>query len=172
MNENEIVAVKDEEVEALSDICKTTFKDTFEHDMSQQDLFAYFDEAYNHKVLLDELHNQQSWYYFAKIDGEVAGYMKLNVGDAQTESMGEDYLEVQRLYMYKQFQSKGIGSKLMKQAFEIAEKEHKKKLWLGVWEHNHQALKFYTKHGYKIVGSHQFIAGDDVSTDYIVETTL
>ncbi|MFP4879762.1 GNAT family N-acetyltransferase [Mammaliicoccus sciuri] len=48
--------------------------------------------------------------------------------------MGDDYLEVQRLYMYKQYQSKGIGSQLMKKAFEIAKEQQKSKLWLGVWE--------------------------------------
>lgn len=172
MHTIEITAIQENEIEALSTICRTTFKDTFIDDMPQEDMNQYFEDAYNHEILLSELQNKESWYFFAKINQEIAGYMKLNIGSAQTEPMGDDYLEVQRLYMYKQFQSKGIGSQLMKKAFEIAKEQQKSKLWLGVWEHNHQALNFYTKHGYKIVGSHQFVAGNDISTDYIVETEI
>lgn len=172
MHTIEIAPIQEKEIEALSAICRTTFKDTFEEDMSQEDLNQYFEEAYNHVVLLSELQNKESRYYFAKINKEIAGYMKLNIGSAQTEPMGDAYLEVQRLYIYKQYQSKGIGSQLMKKAFEIAKEQQKSKLWLGVWEHNHQALNFYTKHDYKIVGSHQFVAGNDISTDYIVETEI
>ena len=138
----------------------------------EEDLKTFFKEAYSTEALLDEMSNKQSWYFFARYNGEVAGYMKLNIGDAQTEPKGEDYLEVQRLYMYREFQSKGIGSILMEKAFEIARDNGKKKLWLGVWENNHRAIEFYERHGYKITGSHQFYAGNDISTDYIVETNI
>ncbi|MBF0842057.1 GNAT family N-acetyltransferase [Staphylococcus lentus] len=164
--------IKNEEVTVLSKICKQTFSDAFKHTMSEEDLKTFFKESYSTEALLDEMSNKQSWYFFARYNGEVAGYMKLNIGDAQTEPKGEDYLEVQRLYMYREFQSKGIGSILMEKAFEIARDNGKKKLWLGVWENNYRAIEFYERHGYKITGSHQFYAGNDISTDYIVETNI
>lgn len=172
MDQITITSIKNEDVATLSEICKKTYGDTFKEAVTPEDLETYFKEAYNHEILLDELNNKNSWYYFAKLNGEVAGYMKLNIGDAQTEEMGDDYLEVQRLYMYKEYQSKGIGSQLMTKAFEVAKNQNKKKLWLGVWEENHRALNFYKRHGYEVVGSHQFITGNDISTDYIVETNV
>ena len=42
-------------------------------------------------------------------------------------------------------------------------------LWLGVWEKNPRAIEFYKKWGFREVGSHVFMVGDDPQKDYIME---
>lgn len=41
--------------------------------------------------------------------------------------------------------------------------------WLGVWERNDRAIRFYARHGYERCGEHVFQLGDDAQTDYIMQ---
>ena len=43
-----------------------------------------------------------------------------------------------------------------------------RKAWLGVWENNCRALKFYEKYGFKKIGQHNFLLGNDLQTDYLL----
>lgn len=94
--------------------------------------------------------------------------MKLNFGDAQVEDMGLDAMEVQRLYIRKAFKGCGLGTQLMNLALKTARERGLKKVWLGVWEHNEPAKRFYTGKGFVRVGQHAFWQGDDKQTDYLM----
>ncbi len=48
----------------------------------------------------------------------------------------------------------------------------KKKVWLGVWEKNENAIAFYNKMGFVRTGTHSFIMGDEEQKDYIMTKTL
>ena len=43
-----------------------------------------------------------------------------------------------------------------------------RKAWLGVWENNFRAIKFYRKYGFKKFGQHSFLLGKDLQTDYLL----
>ena len=43
-----------------------------------------------------------------------------------------------------------------------------RKAWLGVWENNFRAIKFYEKYGFKKIGQHNFLLGNDLQTDYLL----
>src|SRR5699024_11575181 len=79
-------------------------------------------------------------FYFVYKDQHLAGYMKLNVLDAQQEDLGEDALEIERLYLLPGFQGRGIGTHLLYEAEAIAREKDKSKLRLGIWENNDQAI--------------------------------
>ena len=57
-------------------------------------------------------------------------------------------------------------------AEKIAHDKNKKKMWLGVWEKNYNAQKFYEKDGFKRFSEHTFVVGNDKQTDYILVKTL
>ena len=61
---------------------------------------------------------------------ELAGYLKINTGDAQSEEMGDDALEIERIYIKMSFQKHGIGKYLLNKAVEMAVERNKKKIWL------------------------------------------
>lgn len=94
--------------------------------------------------------------------------MKLNFGEAQIEDMGPDTMEVQRLYIQKAFKGCGLGTQLMNKALGMARERGLKKVWLGVWEHNEPAKRFYAGKGFVRVGQHDFWQGDDKQTDYLM----
>ena len=45
-------------------------------------------------------------------------------------------------------------------------------IWLGVWEYNHAAQRFYGRNGFVKVGSHQFMVGSDVQIDFLMKKEL
>ncbi|MDF2902615.1 MAG: spermine/spermidine-N-acetyltransferase PaiA, partial [Bacillus sp. (in: firmicutes)] len=56
-------------------------------------------------------------------------------------------------------------------ALEIAIECNKKKVWLGVWEKNENALTFYKKMGFVQSGAHSFYMGDEEQVDFIMTKT-
>lgn len=161
-----------EDIEALQAIAKQTFTETFGSQNTAEDLAKFLSEEYAFDKLKAEVENPESFYYFCYFEDELAGYLKLNVGAAQTEPDYPEALEIQRIYVLQKYQGKRIGLAMMQQALAVAEELKKLQVWLGVWEKNLKAQAFYQKSGFKKVGSHDFILGNDKQTDYILLKTL
>lgn len=156
----------------LQAISVNTFTETFKDHNSPEHLNAYLEKAYNLNQLEQELGNQSSQFFFVYFNHEIAGYLKINTGDAQSEAMGDDSLEVERIYVMKKFQKHGLGKHLLNKAVEIAKEQKKEKIWLGVWEENENAIAFYQKKGFFQTGAHSFYMGDDEQVDLIMTKTL
>ena len=160
------------DLETLRNISIETFTETFESHNSPENLRAYLDQAFDPERLKTEMSNPESRFFFIEKDGETAGYLKINTGDAQSEKMGGDSVEVERIYISNRFQKQGLGKILFGHALDIARKEGKTKVWLGVWEDNENAIAFYEKLGFIAAGAHSFFMGDDEQTDIIMEKQL
>lgn len=132
----------------------------------------YLEKAFNLKQLEKELSNVSSQFFFVYFNDEIAGYLKVNIDDAQSEEMGNESLEVERIYIKSSFQKHGLGKYLLNNAIEIAIEHNKKNIWLGVWEKNENAIAFYKKLGFVQAGSHSFYMGDDEQVDLIMIKTL
>ncbi len=161
-----------EDVRNLQTISTETFRETFEEQNSPEHLNAYLERAYKLDQLTQEIANPTSQFYFVYVDQELAGYLKVNTDEAQSETMDGDSLEVERIYVKRKFQKHGLGKHLMNKAMEIALEQQKKKIWLGVWEDNENAIAFYQKKGFIQTGSHSFFMGDDEQVDLIMTKTL
>ncbi|MCH4827308.1 GNAT family N-acetyltransferase [Planococcus halocryophilus] len=152
----------------LQEISISTFSDTFKDYNSPDHLHAYLEKAYNLSKLKKELANPSSLFFFIYFNDQIAGYLKVNTSEAQTEAMGEDSLEVERIYIKKLYQKYGLGKQLLNKAMEVAQEFGKKTIWLGVWEENENAIGFYEKKGFVQNSSHSFFVGDDEQTDLIM----
>lgn len=167
-----IRACTSDDLHKLREISIETFTDTFGDENKPEHLNAYLERAYNLPQLEQELAHACSQFYFAHLDGELAGYLKVNIEDAQSEEMGAEAFEVERIYVRKHFQKAGLGKNLMEKAIELAKKQNKKSIWLGVWEKNKNALAFYERMGFVRAGEHSFYMGDDEQIDYIMVKRL
>lgn len=156
------------EVDSLQQLSIETFTDTFAADNTPENLQLYLQEAYTTEKLLAELENLNSTFYFVEVDQKLAGYLKLNVGAAQTEVEGTNAMEVERIYIRSSFQHHGLGKQFIQLAEKSARAAGKTELWLGVWEHNENAKAFYEKMGFKHIGAHHFMMGTDPQTDLIL----
>jgi len=161
-----------EDLDVLLPLIKTTFFVAFEHQNNPEDFKAYTDKAFAPERVLSELQNPHSEFFFAMYDNEHVGYLKLNCGTAQSDVKDQESLEVERLYVLKEHQSKQVGKLLMDFAEERAKVKHLKYIWLGVWEHNTRAQSFYQRNGFEKFGSHEFIVGTDVQTDFLMRKML
>lgn len=161
-----------EDLPRLREISIETFTDTFKDQNSPENLKAYLEKAFNTEQLEKEWAHSSSEFYFVYFYDELAGLLKVNMNDAQTEPMGNDSLEIERIYIRSQFQRKGLGQYLINQAMEIAKTHNKKRLWLGVWEKNENAICFYEKLGFVQTGAHSFYMGDEEQTDFIMHIAL
>ena len=156
----------------LQEISYETFNDTFKDQNSPDNMNAYLEKAFNLKKLELELSNIYSQFFFVYYNNDVAGYLKVNVNDAQSEEMGDESLEIERIYIKKKFQKHGLGKYMLNKAMEVAMERNKRKVWLGVWEKNENAMAFYKKMGFVQTEAHSFYMGDEEQTDFIMTKTL
>ncbi|ADG39639.1 MULTISPECIES: GNAT family N-acetyltransferase [Leuconostoc] len=157
----------------LQKVSTETFYDTFAAQNTEQNMQDYLVNSYKLEKLSAELENKNSFFYFVLNDtNEVMGYLKLNVNDAQSEDDFENALEIERIYIRKAFQKQGLGKILYNIATTRAVQLGKRRIWLGVWEHNQNAKAFYQHLGFDFVGSHIFNMGNDPQTDLIMVKTI
>ena len=160
------------DLENLQKISIITFRETFEEVNSEEDMQKYLDENLSLERLKNELENQNSEFYFAENNGEILGYLKLNFKDAQTEKVEENHFEIERIYVLKAFLGQKIGQILFDKAIEIGREKNLEYVWLGVWEENKRAIRFYEKNGFEIFGKHDFVLGEDVQTDLLMKMKI
>ncbi|MDD3997866.1 MAG: GNAT family N-acetyltransferase [Sphaerochaetaceae bacterium] len=160
------------DLEILRDLSITTFVETFAANNTAADIKQYVAEHFHSSRIKEELENPDSFFYLVECNGKTVAYMKLNIGDAQTESGYPDSLELQRIYVLKAFKRQHIGNLLMDKTIEMCKSKRLAYVWLGVWEHNKDAIRFYERLGFKMYDSHQFILGSDVQRDYIMKLEM
>ena len=161
-----------EDFETLRELSIKTYYDTFAHLNSPEDMTAYLEDAFNTDKFTDELNDPNSAFYLLYCNEQIAGYLKLNEAPSQTDINDYDSLEIERIYVLGEFQGEGLGTYLIEQANSIATKRQKKYTWLGVWEKNEKAIRFYKKNGFYEIGTHNFVMGKDVQTDYVMRKDL
>ncbi|MDR7693348.1 GNAT family N-acetyltransferase [Riemerella anatipestifer] len=172
MLEIAIKKVKTNEIELLQEVSKTTFYETFAVDNTPDNMRKYLDEAFSVKCLREELLDEFSEFYFARVDGVLAGYLKLNFGASQTELKDSNAIEIERIYVLKAFQGKRVGQALYEHTLQLARDRGVDYIWLGVWEQNHKAIRFYEKNGFVAFDKHLFVLGDDPQTGIMMKLKL
>jgi hypothetical protein len=107
-----------------------------------------------------------------ELDGKTIGYLKVNVGESQTEIKDKNTLEIERIYVLKEFHGKKVGQILYDKAIELAKDKNIENVWLGVWEENPRAIRFYEKNGFVAFDKHIFKLGNDEQTDIMMKLKL
>ena len=156
----------------LRQISVQTFTETFSAVNSEEDMAQYVAESLSVDKLAAELSNELSQFYFAEIDDEVVGYLKLNLGEAQTEIKDNEALEIERIYVLQPFHGRQVGQILYNKALEVAQQINANYVWLGVWEKNFRAMRFYEKNGFIAFNKHPFWLGTDEQTDIMMKKVL
>ncbi|PTS89816.1 GNAT family N-acetyltransferase [Flavobacterium sp. HMWF030] len=160
------------EISNLQKIGRETFYETFAGDNSEENMKDYLDEKFAIGKLTTELSNPDSEFYFAHIDDQILGYLKVNFGEAQTELKDKEGLEIERIYVLQEFHGLKVGQLLYNKALQIAKDDDLKYIWLGVWEENLRAQNFYKKNGFIAFDKHIFVLGDQKQTDLLMKLTL
>lgn len=136
------------------------------------DMAIYAAKSFTVEKLTEELSNPDSHFYFALLNNQIAGYIKLNTNTAQTEFQDPKALEIERIYVDAKFQNQQIGKQLLQFAIDKAIENNCQHIWLGVWDANDKAIRFYERHGFHVFSSHEFMLGNDKQTDLLMKKSL
>ena len=156
----------------LQHIGRQTFFETFAPSNSAANMDAYLATGFAAEKLATELQEPHSAFYFAEQEGRVIGYLKVNTGTAQTEQHSAKAFEIERIYVLQEFHGQRVGQVLYEHALALAQQAQAEYLWLGVWEENPRAIRFYQKNGFVAFDKHVFKLGDDEQTDILMKLPL
>lgn len=156
----------------LHAIAVTTFTETYAAFNTEENMRNYLAYNYSLEQLTREVNNPDSEFYLVVLEQKTIGFLKLNFGAAQTEIKDKQSVEIERIYVLNEFHGKKIGKLLFDKALEIARKHSAKYLWLGVWEKNPKAIRFYQKNGLMAFDNHIFKFGDEGQIDILMKIEL
>jgi ribosomal protein S18 acetylase RimI-like enzyme len=157
---------------SLLDLAQTSFVQAFTEGNKPENVQAYLSQAFTQVQLEKEWRNPASTFLLASLEGKLVGYTKVNLAAAQTDVQDPESLEVARLYTLKEVWGRGVGQFLLDAALAFAKEKGKTFVWLGVWEHNARAIRFYEKNGFKAFGSHPFPFGDEIQNDWLMRVEV
>ena len=153
-------------------LARTSFLQAFTAGNKPENVQAYLAEAFTEDKLTKEMQEPASTFILANLGGKLVGYTKLNLAAAQADVQDPRSVEVARLYTLEEVWGKGMGQLLLDAGINFARQEGKTWLWLGVWEHNARAIRFYEKNRLRIFGSHAFPFGDEIQNDWLMRVEL
>jgi len=161
------------DIAQIIEIGTETFKDTYSSDHTTADIAVYLQEHYTTDTIKEEIENPNCYYFFAEpAEGENTGFMKLTVKNEPSELNGKTGLQINRVYVKKEFKGQSIGKTLLNEAITLAGSLNLDCVWLCVWEHNLPALKFYEKLDFIKIGTTTFSFGSTTDTDYYMMLEL
>ena len=160
------------DLEELRSISIATFIHAFAKDNKPEDFENYLDDAFSSTAMHEQLTNPNSTFYFVYLKQELVGYFKLNIGEAQNEVFQEETMELERIYVLPEHIGKGIGERVLQHICEMAKLKKTTFLWLGVWERNEAAIRFYERHGFEKFSTHPYYVGKDKQTDWLMKLTF
>lgn len=167
-----IKAVTTEDLSYLQEVGRKTFAETFAAENTELNMRNYLEKRFSIEQLTTEINDPNSSFYFAIKNEIIIGYLKINVGNAQTELKDINALEIERIYVLKKYQGKHVGQLLYEKAIQLAKDRDSAYVWLGVWEKNTGAINFYKKNGFIEFDKHIFRLGNDEQMDIMMKKSI
>jgi ribosomal protein S18 acetylase RimI-like enzyme len=172
MNEIQIREATIDDAALIADLSRQTFYDSFAADNTKENMDKFMNETFTRESLMKEVGAAGNIFLLAEQDGEVVGYARMRETTNPFLTNEGAAIEIARIYAVQRSIGKGVGSTLMKRCIEVAKQKNKHVIWLGVWEHNHKAIAFYTKWGFERFSEHVFMLGEDAQTDWLMKKLL
>lgn len=148
-NDVSIVRIDAQHAVELSMLCHEIYPQFFTY-LWDDDGEWYLRTFYNAEVLKAELEDPNSMYFFLVKQGRRIGYLKLNLD----KSIGNDAggLEIERIYLSREFIGQGLGRHLMNFALDVARQRLAQYVWLHVMFSSVESIAFYSANGFAVVG--------------------
>lgn len=158
-----------EDIPAVLELARATFYDTYAAYNTPENMAKYMSENFTEANMLSEFAEENTAFLLAFYENDLAGYVKLRVHKTPPSLAGRRHLELERIYVHKNFQRQKIGSALLQASFRYAQESSFEVLWLGVWQQNTKAIAFYEALGFRIFDTQIFILGEDHQEDYLMK---
>jgi ribosomal protein S18 acetylase RimI-like enzyme len=160
----------EDDAAALASFAARVFVETFGPANTEENMRAYVEKAFTPQRLLEEISGADSHVFVANNAEMIVGYARL---DEHSDGKGErPGIELVRLYVDSAYHGRGVADALMEDCLAEARRRAHVSMWLGVWEHNPRAQRFYARFGFERVGEQVFLLDDDRQTDWIMERKI
>jgi ribosomal protein S18 acetylase RimI-like enzyme len=157
----------------VAGIGRSTFYETWRDVNTEEDMQLYIKEAFDEEKIKDDLEDSTTNLFLLALEDNLAiGYAKMRRDRTYDEFNGTKAIEIERIYVKKEFQQKKIGKLLMDRCIELAKMEKNHWLWLGVNNENIKAMNFYTSYGFEIFGTKKFKLGNAEDEDNLMKLNL
>ena len=167
-----IARARHEDLTPLRELAVATNIDTFGPYNTPENMAVFLKESYSMERLERDLGEKGAVIYLAWLDDKLAGFVRLRINDEASRWLGDNHIELHRLYVHPDHQGKKIGSKLMETALAHASDLGHEWIWLGVWERNFNAQKFYASWGFERFAEHICPVGDDPQIDWLLRKKI
>ena len=157
---------------ALADFAARTFAETFAADCAPADMEEHLARAYGIAQQTAELTDPGTATLLAEEAGILVGYAQVRRAPLPSCVTAPDATELHRFYVDRAAHGTGVAPALMSAVRAAAIAAGARNMWLGVWENNRRALRFYAKCGFVDVGSHTFVLGSDPQTDRVMVSPI
>jgi diamine N-acetyltransferase len=149
----------------LAELGARTFYDSYISQVRPEAMVSYLADTFKPELQTLELAEPTARFLILEIDGVVAAYAKLQFAPHDSIGADQKLMEIERLYVCKEWLGKGVGSQLMRACLVEAEREECDLARLSVWEHNSRAIAFYRKWNFAETGEQYFQFVDEVQRD-------
>jgi ribosomal protein S18 acetylase RimI-like enzyme len=156
------------DIPQLRDLAIRIFRATFTSQNSPENLEAFLNRDYSTESFKKEFAQPGSQYFFISDDDKTVGYLRLRNNPEVDHILGPNTTEIHRLYVDPAYHGKKVGDQLMQFALDVANNRNNDWVWLGVWEHNPRAIRFYEKWGFERFSEHEFFMGNEKQTDWLL----
>ncbi|MBX2871363.1 MAG: GNAT family N-acetyltransferase [Saprospiraceae bacterium] len=168
MSSIHITPCQPEEVPILRQMAESTFVKAFGAQNTPEDMAEYTAKAFSLATVQQEFDQPDSYFFFAKEGDRPIAYLKINFNQAQSDLREANGMEIERIYVEAGYQGRGIGAQLFDYAWDIALQRAMSYVWLGVWDRNPGAIRFYERQGFQAFSKHTFHLGQDLQTDILM----
>ena len=152
----------------LSAFAEGLYRATFSASNSLEDMNIYCASAFGPDVQRRELMEPAISTLIAENINELLAYAQLYDVAFDDCVAGARPLELRRFYVAARYQGTALARELMSRVIQLALDTGHDVLWLGVWERNARAIRFYEKCGFRAVGDHVFLMGNDRQRDLVM----
>jgi GNAT superfamily N-acetyltransferase len=154
VEEIKIEKLESNKIELLREVALKSYSDHYLHLWHDEGKW-YKDTFFSHEKLTEEFKDANAQFFVAFYNDEPVGFLKLNI-DANLKGFEDRRgLELERIYLTKEAEGKGIGRKLVEETFAIAKLHNKNLVWLKAMDTSEGAINFYKKMGFAITGTHK-----------------
>ncbi|APG03729.1 GNAT family N-acetyltransferase [Luteibacter rhizovicinus DSM 16549] len=157
---------------ALADVMERTFRATFGDSTTDGHMAEHCRSSYGEALQRAEIGDPDTTTLLVKDGDVIAGFAQVRPGNRPNGVTASQPVEIHRIYVDVPWHGKGVAAMLMEAALRDAVKRGADGVWLGVWEDNARAIRFYAKWGFVAVGEHIFHVGGDAQRDVLMSRAL
>ncbi len=139
-----------EDCEAIAELAKKTFSETYAEISTNAAMQEYVEKKISPVNIRKELDNPLSCFYIGFINDEPVAFTRLRYDRAVKALPGKKGIEIEQIYVLKEYQGDKVGREMMEKCRQVATREKCDTLWLQVWQHNNKAIQFYQKFGFVV----------------------